>query len=691
MTGNFSAFFQLRKIDEEKRLIWGQITSEVADKSGEVMDYASSKPLFEEWSSDIAKASGGKSVGNVRVMHGKSVAGKLTSIAFDDGAKAINGCAKIVDDGEWAKVREGCYTGFSIGGSYEKRWPDETNPELTRFTARPVEVSLVDLPCCPTATFSAIKADGSEEMRKFTSPAPREPGNDEIAAKARELAKAAGDEAKWADHIEAARAELAKAIEPARAPAAPVQKTVDPATLELKQFWHATDGTPFARKADALAHSAALLTKAPSPALAALDRAEAALEKKDYSDDDRKKMAESGEAMDDGGYPIKTRADLKNAVQAFGRAKDPAATKKHIIARAKALDATDLLPADWSGSTKSDKGAAIGALRKDNVGAGPEASDHDALAAKHRDAAKDFRKKADGAAGEGNATLAGEHREKAGAHDKAADAHARASKLQADGHPDAEKAGKEADALTGAANKKTGTALKAARTDALAKRADELAKWIGEEVWDAGNALSALGTLFSLLSGELVEGEDDPAQTEALRAAIARLKDFIVSEIQEDNDPDADDALAMAAKSHLRKAGARNSSSDKKHIQALHDHSVALGADCGNADKHAHGGDLAKGGDLEKITAERDAAKAELAEIVPRMEKLAARIEEIGAQPVPPPMLAGTRAVAKGGEAGGAEDIEAQLAKMPAERIAAMLIKISQQQPIPVTQVGGLR
>lgn len=74
--------------------------------------------------------------------------------------------------------------------------------------------------------------------------------------------------------------------------------------------------------------------------------------KKAYSDDERASMAKEGNALPDGSYPIANKADLKNAISSFGRAKDPDTVKSHIIARAKALDATDLLPADWAGSTK---------------------------------------------------------------------------------------------------------------------------------------------------------------------------------------------------------------------------------------------------------------------------------------------------------------------------------------------------
>lgn len=89
--------------------------------------------------------------------------------------------------------------------------------------------------------------------------------------------------------------------------------------------------------------------------------------KKDYTDDERDKMAESGEAMPDGRFPIKNGTDLENAVQAYGRAKDKSKAKAHIEARAKALDMEDKLPADWGDG--ADKADAAGEVRKDDVGA----------------------------------------------------------------------------------------------------------------------------------------------------------------------------------------------------------------------------------------------------------------------------------------------------------------------------------
>lgn len=81
------------------------------------------------------------------------------------------------------------------------------------------------------------------------------------------------------------------------------------------------------------------------------------MEKKDYSTKERKQMADSGEALPDGSFPIKNKTDLKNAIQSIGRAKDEAKAKTHIKARAKDLGATDMIPDTWKASKPEMKKA----------------------------------------------------------------------------------------------------------------------------------------------------------------------------------------------------------------------------------------------------------------------------------------------------------------------------------------------
>lgn len=174
-TQDFSIFAPLVKVDYQKREIYGRMTQEVRDGANEVMDYASSRPLFEKWSGDaqartalLPKAD--QSLGNVRLMHQPIAVGKVISIDYNDAEKAIDIGTHIADDDTWNKVLKGVLTGFSVGGKYARKWMDGTQPSLTRYTAAPAEVSVVDSPAVPTATFRLIKADGAEELRKLGEP-----------------------------------------------------------------------------------------------------------------------------------------------------------------------------------------------------------------------------------------------------------------------------------------------------------------------------------------------------------------------------------------------------------------------------------------------------------------------------------------------------------------------------------------
>lgn len=69
---------------------------------------------------------------------------------------------------------------------------------------------------------------------------------------------------------------------------------------------------------------------------------------RDFTPKQREKAAEDGTAMPGGSFPIKNREDLKNAIQAAGRAKDFEAVKRHIKKRARELDLEKLLPEDWA-------------------------------------------------------------------------------------------------------------------------------------------------------------------------------------------------------------------------------------------------------------------------------------------------------------------------------------------------------
>jgi hypothetical protein len=138
-------------------------------------------------------------------------------------------------------------------------------------------------------------------------------------------------------------------------------------------------------------------------------------------------------------------------------------------------------------------------------------------------------------------------------------------------------------------------------------------KWAGQEISDASIAIHALSDIVYLYTME--EGEDHPEateQTDALKAVIENLKNFIASEIIES---DEDDVINRAAKFDenqmqklcetlgLEKKGAAISAANLTKVQAIHDHSVGMGAKC---NKEA----AEPAGDLQKVEGERDEAIA---------------------------------------------------------------------------------
>lgn len=211
---------RLAKYDEDTHTFEAVATDESIDKTLERMNYDRSKPHFINWSQEFAKATDGKSVGNLRSMHGKNAAGCLKALVCDDEAKAIIIRGEIVDPNDQVKMAKGVYTGVSIGGEVLDRWADEANKGVFWYEANPVEISLVDNPCNPNARF--LKMAGGVETE-----APLVGDPEAAAARAKDEAeKAAVDQlAKLLDArtvlpsavVKLVEAELAKGAEAAQA------------------------------------------------------------------------------------------------------------------------------------------------------------------------------------------------------------------------------------------------------------------------------------------------------------------------------------------------------------------------------------------------------------------------------------------------------------------------------------------
>lgn len=316
----FNMSIPLFKIDEEQKLVYGRATQEVIDKANEIMDYESSKPMFEKWSNDFATRTNGKSYGNCRVQHdSKRVGGKIAEpLVFNDVDKAIDICVKVSDDKLFNQIKEGYYTGFSVGGSYGKQWADDDG--IIHYTAIPSEISIVDNPCVGTATIMYVKADGTTEEKTFNK---KEVSN---VDKEKETQVEAVEKAVETETVEKTAVE----IEPKDEPKPEVEKTS--VEIDSKQEEEVKDEIEDDDKDD---------------------DCDKECKKRDFTAEERKKLAEEGKAMPDGSFPIENKEDLKNAIRLVGQAKEKEKAMAFIRKRAKALDAEDMIPESWGKAEKA--------------------------------------------------------------------------------------------------------------------------------------------------------------------------------------------------------------------------------------------------------------------------------------------------------------------------------------------------
>jgi len=239
----------MTKIDVAKRQVFFKL-DQTPDEAGDKMHYASSKPNFVNWSNMQKQATGGKSLGNVRVMHRNQEAGRVIFFEPDDAGHALLFGCEIDDEDAWQKVLKGTFTGGSPGGSMAK-WADPLDPPHNWYTAYPVEVSLGDKPSNPNAVFSMIKTAGGQEVQMTLEQLRKEAGaTPPPAAPAAPAAEPAKADAQKPDPegikliVLQVLKDLGLVQETSAAPAAPsalaaiaeIQKIVDPVKEPLSKL-----------------------------------------------------------------------------------------------------------------------------------------------------------------------------------------------------------------------------------------------------------------------------------------------------------------------------------------------------------------------------------------------------------------------------------------------------------------------
>jgi hypothetical protein len=222
--------------------------------------------------------------GNVREQHGKNAAGVAETLENDGNAWIVT--TRVTDPVAAHKVETKTYKGYSIGIKDARVVKDAAAPNGRIVNGRIVEISLVDRPCNPTCTL---------ELAKAATPGMKVKGSD--LDRERMLVKSE----KLVDYPENADTELVVDLD----------KEIEITDEDLLKF------------------------------------EEVVTEKRDVSEAERKKLADKGQALPDGSFPVASVQDLKNAIRAIGRAKDPAKAKAHIKRRAKALGKPELIPDSW--------------------------------------------------------------------------------------------------------------------------------------------------------------------------------------------------------------------------------------------------------------------------------------------------------------------------------------------------------
>lgn len=133
----------------------GVASTETRDDQGELVKASAMKKALGRY---FTPGLTGEVSGPVREMHQLSAVGKTIAAEVDaKGATHIE--TIIVDPVAAAKVRAGVYKGFSIGGRVPPGGRSKTDPTVIEDLVLS-EISLVDRPCNPGATFTVFKADG---------------------------------------------------------------------------------------------------------------------------------------------------------------------------------------------------------------------------------------------------------------------------------------------------------------------------------------------------------------------------------------------------------------------------------------------------------------------------------------------------------------------------------------------------
>ena len=317
-----------KEAEDGSMFVYGLATDPTLDMDQQICDAGWLKSAMPQWF---------KTGANVREQHSNIAAGVGIELNADGDKWMLK--SEVVDPITQAKVRKGVLKGYSIGIKQAQVMKSDEAPNGVIVGGNIVEVSLVDRPANPSARIEIAKSVNGEltmtEIEKaddilqeavMTEP----PAAEGRTSEDRNLVctDCEGEGKVHTNTNDWNTCEMCggTGLRPEDSPLDIIQEDPSHPAANLRQDTGITDG-----KAD-----------------------EPEVEKREFTDAERADAADAGQAMPDGSYPIKTVKDLKNAIQSYGRAKDPAKVKSHIMARAKALGKESMIPENWSKAIEAD-------------------------------------------------------------------------------------------------------------------------------------------------------------------------------------------------------------------------------------------------------------------------------------------------------------------------------------------------
>jgi len=318
-----------KEAEDGSLYVYGLATDPTLDLDQQICDPGWLKSAMPQWF---------KTGANVREQHSSIAAGVGIELNADGEKWMLK--SEVVDPVTQAKVRKGVLKGYSIGIKQAQVMKSDEAPNGVITGGQIVEISLVDRPANSNARIEIAKSVNGElvmsEIAKADDILQEAVMTEAPAAEGRTNEDAnlvctdcSGEGKVHTNNNEWLTCEMCggTGLRPENSPIDIIQEDPSHPAANLRQDTGITDQP----KSD-----------------------EPEVEKREFTDAERKDMASAGQALPDGSYPIKTVGDLKNAIQSFGRAKDKAKVKEHIIARAKAMGKESMIPEDWTKSTDAD-------------------------------------------------------------------------------------------------------------------------------------------------------------------------------------------------------------------------------------------------------------------------------------------------------------------------------------------------